>query len=107
MSEQEAIDAYGKLPLSCFFFSQKAHALLRRGQKVWPCTGPQLPKIRPRRNTHSQKAAFGEGQLPWGDDPAEWQQGLANHAELLYGGLWPGIDMTVRGEGATSSTSSA
>jgi hypothetical protein len=24
-------------------------------------------------------------------------QGFATHAELLYGGLWPGIDMTVRG----------
>jgi len=34
-----------------------------------------------------------------GDEPTEWQKGLATHAELLYGGLWPGIDMTVRGEG--------
>jgi hypothetical protein len=34
-----------------------------------------------------------------GDDPSKWQQGLATHGELLYGGLWPGIDMAVRGEG--------
>ena len=34
-----------------------------------------------------------------GDDPAKWQQGLPTHGELLYGGLWPGIDMAVRGEG--------
>jgi Beta-propeller repeat len=37
--------------------------------------------------------------ITWvGDDPAKWQQGLHTHAELLYGGLWPGIDMAVRGE---------
>jgi hypothetical protein len=34
-----------------------------------------------------------------GNDPAKWRQGLPTHAELLYGGLWPGIDMAVRGEG--------
>ena len=27
-----------------------------------------------------------------------WQQGLPTHGKLLYGGLWPGIDMAVRGE---------
>jgi hypothetical protein len=34
-----------------------------------------------------------------GDAPAQSRRGLATYAELLYGGLWPGIDMTVRGEG--------
>jgi hypothetical protein len=34
-----------------------------------------------------------------GDDPTKWERGLPTHAELLYGGLWPGIDMAVRGEG--------
>jgi hypothetical protein len=34
-----------------------------------------------------------------GDDPTRWQKGLPTHAELHYGGLWPGIDMAVRGEG--------
>jgi hypothetical protein len=33
-----------------------------------------------------------------GDDPANWRQGLPTHGELLYGALWPGIDMAVRGE---------
>jgi hypothetical protein len=34
-----------------------------------------------------------------GDEPANWQQNLPTHGELLYGGLWPGIDMAVRGDG--------
>jgi hypothetical protein len=34
-----------------------------------------------------------------GDEPAKWQKGLPTHAGLLYDGLWPGIDMGVRGEG--------
>jgi hypothetical protein len=34
-----------------------------------------------------------------GDEPANWQQELPTHGELLYGGLWPGINMAVRGEG--------
>jgi hypothetical protein len=45
---------------------------------VWPCTGPQLPKIRPRRNTHSQKATFGEGQLPWGGRPCRVATGFCH-----------------------------
>jgi hypothetical protein len=34
-----------------------------------------------------------------GDEPAKWQKGLPTHPGLLYDGLWPGIDMGVRGEG--------
>jgi hypothetical protein len=33
-----------------------------------------------------------------GEDRANWHQGLPTHGELLYGELWPGIDMAVRGE---------
>jgi Beta-propeller repeat len=41
----------------------------------------------------------GEVNYLVGDDPTKWQKGLPTHAGLLYDGLWPGIDMGVRGEG--------
>ena len=47
----------------------------------------------------AQERLSGEVNYLVGDDPAKWQQGLPTHGELLYGGLWPGIDMAVRGEG--------
>jgi hypothetical protein len=47
----------------------------------------------------AQKRLAGEVNYLIGDEPAKWQQGLSTHGELRYGGLWPGIDMAVRGEG--------
>jgi hypothetical protein len=47
----------------------------------------------------AQERLSGQVNYLQGDDPANWQQGLPTHAELLYEGLWPGIDMAVRGEG--------
>ena len=53
----------------------------------------------PHATLTAQKRLSGKVNYLVGDDPAEWQRGLPTHAELLYGGLWPGIDMAVRGEG--------
>ena len=47
----------------------------------------------------AQKRLSGEVNYLQGNDPTKWRQNLPTHAELLYGGLWPGIDMAVRGEG--------
>ena len=60
----------------------------------------------PNATLEAQERLSGEVNYLVGDDPANWRQGLPTHAELLYGGLWPRIDMAVRGEGAISSTSS-
>jgi hypothetical protein len=49
----------------------------------------------------ARKQLSGEVNFLVGDDPAKWEQELPTHSELLYGGLWPGIDMAVRGEGGT------
>ena len=121
MSEEAALDAYGKLPLSFipnegqtdeavryyaqgagygFFFTHEGAMLsfAARAKGVatrWPSTSWGQPP----RDAHSPKAAFGKVNYLVGDDPAKWQQGLPTHGELLYGGLWPGIDMAVRGEG--------
>lgn len=47
----------------------------------------------------TQEQLPGEVNYLVGDDPANRQQGLPTLGELRYGGLWPGIDMAVRGEG--------
>ena len=121
MSEKEALNAYQKLPLSFvpnegltdeavryyaqgagygFFFTHRGgYAFLCRQRGRWPRAGPRLPGGQPRRDARSPRAAFGQGQLPSRGRPANGHQGLPTHAELLYGGLWPGIDMAVRGEG--------
>jgi hypothetical protein len=53
----------------------------------------------PHATLTAQKRLAGEINYLVGNDPTTWQQGLATHGELLYGGLWPGIDMAGRGEG--------
>src|SRR5215208_996822 len=90
MSEREAIDAYGKLPLSFvpnegqtdkavryyaqgagygFFFTEGGgNALLRRRQRAWrPRVGPQLPRGQPPHYAYSPPATSRQGQLSgWG-----------------------------------------
>ncbi len=36
-----------------------------------------------------------------GDDPREWQTGLPTYGQLAYQGLWPGVDMSIRGASGT------
>src|SRR5215204_1673622 len=62
----------------------------------WPSTSWGA---NPDATLTAQKRLSGKVNYLAGDDPAKWQQGLPTHGELLYGGLWPGIDMAVRGEG--------
>jgi hypothetical protein len=122
MSEKEALDAYKKLPLSFipnegqtdkavryyaqgagygFFFTHRGAVLSfaegkgRGGQAL----ALDFQGANPHATLTAKKRLAGEVNYLVGDDPAEWQKGLQTHAELLYGGLWPGIDMTVRGGG--------
>jgi hypothetical protein len=121
MSEREALDAYGKLPLSFipnegqtdkavryyaqgagygFFFTHKGVMLsFAEGKGRGHALALQFQRANPDATLEAQKRLSGEVNFLAGDDPANWQQGLPTHAELLYGGLWPGIDMAVRGEG--------
>jgi hypothetical protein len=46
----------------------------------------------------AKKRLAGKVNYLVGNDPTKWRQELSTHGELLYGGLWPGIDMAVRGE---------
>jgi hypothetical protein len=46
----------------------------------------------------AQRRLVGKVNYLVGDDPANWQQGLSTHGGLLYRGLWPRINMAVRGD---------
>jgi len=121
MSEEEAIDAYGKLPLSFitnegqtdeavryyaqgagygFFFTQKGATLsFAEGKGRGHALALDFLGANPDATLTAQERLSGEVNYLIGDDPAKWEHGLPTHGELLYGGLWPGIDMAVRGEG--------
>jgi hypothetical protein len=120
MSEEEALDAYGKLPLSFipnegqtneavryyaqgagygFFFTHKGAMLsFSEGKGRGHALALDFLRADPDATLEARQRLAGEVNYLIGDDPAEWQQGLPTHGELLYGGLWPGIDMAVRGE---------
>jgi hypothetical protein len=122
MSEKEAIDAYGKLPLSFipnegqteeavryyaqgagygFFFTKEGATLSFAEGKGHGghVLALDFQGADPHATLTAQRRLSGEVNYLVGDNPAEWRQDLSTHSELLYGGLWPGIDMAVRGEG--------
>src|SRR5215217_9045262 len=120
MSEKEALNAYGKLPLSFvpnegqtdeavryyaqgagygFFFTPKGATLsFADGKGRGHALALDFLGANPHATLEAQERLSGGVNYLVGDDPAEWQQGLPTHGELLYGGLWPGVDMAVRGE---------
>jgi hypothetical protein len=121
MSEEDALDAYGKLPLSFvpnegqtdeavryyaqgagygFFFTHKGAMLsFADGRGRGHALALDFLGANPDATLTAQERLAGEVNYLMGNDQAKWQQGLPTHGELLYGGLWPGIDMAVRGEG--------
>jgi hypothetical protein len=121
MSEKAALNAYGKLPLSFipnegqtdkvvryyaqgagygFFFTHKGAMLsFAEGKGHGHALALDFLGADPDATLEAQKRLSGEVNYLQGNDPTKWQQGLPTHGELLYGGLWPGIDMAVRGEG--------
>jgi hypothetical protein len=120
MSEKEALDAYGKLPLSFipnesqtdeavryyaqgagygFFFTKEGARLsFADGEGGGHALDLSFLGANPDATLEASKRLSGEVNYLQGDDPAKWQKGLPTHGELLYGGLWPGVDMAVRGE---------
>ena len=120
MSEKEALDAYGKLPLAFvpnegqtdkavryyaqgagygFFFSHKGAMLsFAEGKGRGHALALDFLGADPHATLTAKKRLAGEVNYLVGDDPSKWQQGLQTHRELLYGGLWPGIDLAVRGQ---------
>src|SRR5829696_3213458 len=122
MSEREALDAYGKLPLSFvpnegqtdkavryyaqgagygFFFTEGGAMLsFAEGKgRGGHALALNFLGANPDAILEARERLAGDVNYLVGDEQAQWQQGLTTHAELLNGGLWPGIDMAVRGEG--------
>src|SRR5215217_3201135 len=120
MSEKEAIDAYGKLPLSFIpnegqtdkavryyaqgtgygfsFTKEEAMLSFAEGKGRGHALALDFLGANPGATLTVRQRLSGKVNYLVGNDPAQWRQGLPTHAELLYGGLWPGIDMAVRGE---------
>ena len=121
MSEREALDAYGKLPLSFisnegqtkeavryyaqgagygFFFTSKVATLSFADSKGRGGHALALDFLgaNPHATLTARDQLAGNVNYLIGDDPANWQHDIPTHAELHYGGLWPGIDMAVRGQ---------
>jgi hypothetical protein len=113
MSEREAIDAYGKLPLSFvanegqiteeavryyaqgagygFFFTKEGAMLsFAEGKEGGHALGLDFLGADPQATLTARKRLSGEVNYLMGDDPTKWQQGLQTHGELLYGGCGPG-----------------
>src|SRR5215218_4085234 len=122
MSEEEAIDAYGKLPLSFIanegqtdkavryyaqgagygFFFTKEGAMLSFAEgtgRGGHALALDFLGANPDATLEARERLAGDVNYLVGDEQAQWHQKLPTHGELLYGGLWPGIDMAVRGEG--------
>jgi hypothetical protein len=121
MSKKEALEAYEKLPLSFipnegqtdeavryyaqgagygfFFTKEEATLSFTEGKgRGGHALALDFLGADPHATLTAQKRLEGEVNYLVGDDPSDWQRGLATHSELLYGGLWLGIDMAVRGE---------
>jgi hypothetical protein len=109
MSDEEALDAYGKLPLSFipnegqtdkavryyaqgagygFFFTPGGAMLsFAEGKGRGHALALDFLRADPDATLTAQKRLSGEVNHLVGDDPAKWQQNLPTHAELLYGRL--------------------
>ena len=121
MSQKEALDAYGKLPLSFipnqgqsdeavryysqgagygFFFTPMGALLsFAEGKEHGHALALDFLGADPEATLTAERHLAGRVNYLVGDKPNKWQQDIPTHAELLYSGLWPGIDMAVRGEG--------
>ena len=129
MSEKEALDAYGKLPLSFipnegqtdkavryyaqgagygFFFTHKGATLsFAEGKgRGRPCTGPRLPRGRSPRDAHSPKRLAGKVNYLVGDDPPSGSGTCPPTGSSSTGGCGQGSTWRCEGRGAISSTSS-
>ncbi len=123
-TNQQAIAAYGKLPLA---FTANAGQTDRRVR--YSAQGGGLSVFLTRKRGDARSPASGQArQGTWarsrfassartgtspsavsgpapgrvnyllGNDPAEWQTGLRTYERVVYRNLWPGVDMVFHGQ---------
>ena len=122
LTKQEAIAAYGKLPLaftanagqtdrrvrysaqggglSVFLTRKEAMLALQR-----PGKGVALALRFLGANPHVaiRGERLGPGRVNYllGNDPAKWHTGLRTYERVVYRNLWPGVDMVFHGQNGT------
>lgn len=55
----------------------------------------------PKGTLSADQRAPGEVNYFRGDDPSRWRTAIPRYSRVLYHDLWPGVDMSVRGESGT------
>jgi hypothetical protein len=58
----------------------------------------QFQDANPSVALEATRRVAGEVNYMRGSDPGRWHLGLSRYAEVIYRNLWPGIDLTMRGE---------
>jgi hypothetical protein len=120
--EEVLLDAYHKLPLSFvpngghideeavryyaqgagygfYFTPEQAMLSFAKGEQRGAALGLSFLGANPHVAIEPHRHLGGTVNYLVGDDPDKWHTGLASYGEILYRGLWPGIDMVVSGKG--------
>jgi Big-like domain-containing protein/beta-propeller repeat-containing protein len=122
-AKQRAIaDAYGKLPLAfvpnagqtdqsvrysarvagaSFHFTQSEAVLAFKGSAAQTSgLALRLAFLAANPETRIEGQALQTGKVNYltGRDPSQWRTGLPTFGQVVYRDLWPGIDMTFRGD---------
>ena len=126
-TKQQALAAYGKLPLSftanagqtdarvrysaqgagfsVFLTRREAMLSLKRPGKQGRGRGVALALrfLGSNRNVAIRGERPGPGRVNYllGNDPAKWRTGLRTYERVVYRNLWPGVDMVFAGQNGT------
>ena len=121
-TKQEAIAAYGKLPLaftanagqtdrrvrysaqggglSVFLTRTEAMLSLQRPGKGF-ALALRFLGANPNVVIHGERSGPGRVNYLLGNDPAKWHTGLRTYERIVYRNLWPGVDMVFHGQNGT------
>jgi hypothetical protein len=119
-AQEQAKSAYEKLPLSFvsnagqtdsrvhyyaqssnygFYFTSKSAVLSLRRDNLQAALNLRFLGAAPGAKLEAMRQAEGKVNYIEGKDPSGWHTGLSTYGEVAYRGLWPGIDMSFRGNG--------
>jgi hypothetical protein len=81
-----------------FAFTRQQVELSFAGQSRGAMLSLRFVRANPGVKLEARTKLAGKVNYLIGRDPAKWRTGLPTYRELVYRGLWPGIDLHVRGE---------